>query len=111
MQKPIVSRRAIFDLRATYYYMIKVGRSQASAEAFVDDFYRQAKLVGKFPEMRPLCSDPVLAASGLRSFPVANNYLALYRVVGDEVYVWRVFHQASEYAKLARIDLENDWLD
>ena len=42
---------------------------------------------------------------------VTNSYVALYRVMDDVIYVWRVFHRASEYAKLARIDLENDWPD
>ena len=42
---------------------------------------------------------------------VTNSCVALYRTTGDMIYVWRVFRRASEYAKLARIDLENDWPD
>lgn len=106
-----VSKRARFDTTSIWYFIAKGNRNPRGAKAFLEEFKMQANMVCEFPEMRPLCPDPLLAARGLRSFPVTNSYVALYRVMDDMIYVWRVFHQASEYAKLARIDLENDWPD
>ncbi len=109
MLKLEVSKQARFDLRSTYYYMLKVGENPKAAQAFLKEFKRQTRMVMAFPEMRALCGEPALAARGVRAFPVTDSYLALYRVVGNKVYVWRIFHRGCDYAKLALVDLGNDW--
>ena len=106
-----VSKRARFDITSIWYFMVKGNQNPRGAKAFLEEFKKQTKMVVEFSEMRPLCSDPALADNGVRSFPVTKSYVALYRIADDEICVLRVFHQASEYAKLARIDLENDWSD
>ncbi len=104
-----VSKRARFELNSIWYFMAKTNRNPKAARAFLDEFKRQTNMVREFPEMRPLFHEPSLAERGVRSFPVTNSYVVLYRVFNDQIYIWRIFHRASDYAKLARIDLRNDW--
>lgn len=61
-------------------------------DAFID-------VVGEYPEAYPLVIDAHLARLGYRK-ALLKGYVALYRVVGDEVVVSRVFHQSQDYARL-----------
>lgn len=96
----LITRRAARDVSAIDGYLRETLASPAAADAFLDDLEKGMADVRRFPEMRPLCSDPRLASRGYRSFRV-KAYIAIYSFSGDRVDVLHVFHQSQDYASLA----------
>ncbi len=46
--------------------------------------------------------DPLLAAVGFRKLVLTDTYVAIYKVVGDTIFIYRVVNARSDYAKLLK---------
>ncbi|WP_321972891.1 type II toxin-antitoxin system RelE/ParE family toxin [Paratractidigestivibacter sp.] len=69
------------------------------AEPFPSDVViDKLRLLEEFPLAGPLHHDRYLADRGYRKL-LADKWLAIYRVEGNDVLVARVFHQRADYLK------------
>ena len=66
--------------------------------------YRSIKqTIGKlrdFPLMGQTHPDPMMAAEGVRKLVLTKTYIAVYRVEGDTVFIYRVVNGAMDYPSL-----------
>ena len=55
-----------------------------------------------FPLMGQIHPDPLLAAENYRKLVLTNTYVAVYRVSGDTVYIYRVVNGTTDYPRLLK---------
>lgn len=84
--------------RISDYYLREVG--PASAEKIMDEIMAHIGLLGEHPYAGPLHPDPVLARQEYRKLVLTRTYLAVYRVVGETVYIYRVVNGKTDYPSL-----------
>lgn len=78
------------------YHLMMVG--PASTEKITDKLLDGIDHLAEHPLMGSLHGDPMLAEQGYRKL-VCGEYICVYRVLGDEVTVYRVVHGATDYPK------------
>lgn len=99
VDKYVITADAACELRSITDYISNVLGAPGASDDFVIEFRAVLRRISRFPESRPLCSDPVLNSKGYRSFRV-KGYIALYVYSGGIVYADHVFHQSRNYAAL-----------
>lgn len=87
------------DLDGIVAYLCKVLGAPTSAAGLLDALDAFIDVDGTYPEAHPLCADANLARSGHRK-ALLKSYVVLYREVGDEAVISRIFHQSQDYARL-----------
>ena len=80
------------------YYLREVGPT--SAEMVMDEIMGHIAILMEHPYAGPLHPDPVLARQEYRKLVLTKTYIAIYRVVGDTVYVYRVVNGRTDYPNL-----------
>ena len=95
----VISSAAKNEYEAIAAYLAETVCNPKAAAEFCDEFDWQLSLVCEMPYMRSLSHLPELAALGYRSVCV-GNYVILYKVMEDMVYVAHIFHQRQDYARL-----------
>jgi plasmid stabilization system protein ParE len=85
-------------LNAASYIAVRVGEPRAALE-LLDEFDDFVDRVSDFPDIYPLCADETLAFRDIRK-ALIKNYLALYEVLDEKIFVIGFFHQRQDYAKL-----------
>lgn len=80
-------------------YLANTLKSQQAVVGFIDEFSRQVDLIRDNPTLHALSRMPELAARGYRPFFV-NNYVVLYKILGDTIVIAHIFHQSQDYARL-----------
>ena len=80
-------------------YIVNTYGEHKSAKSLVDKFDSFIDNVSDFPKCYPICADKNLAEAKTRK-ALINNYVALYKIENDTVYVTGFFHQRQDYAKL-----------
>lgn len=55
-----------------------------------------------FPLMGQIHPDPLLAAENYRKLVLTNTYVAVYKVAGDMVSIYRVVNGATDYPSLLK---------
>ena len=98
MAKVEFSPAAQADLDETAAYMENVLHNPGAALKFVQDAKKQLHILHDFPEM----GTPVESADGEVIYRrlVCGNYVAVYRVDGDTVYVDRILYGRRDYMAL-----------
>ena len=46
--------------------------------------------------------DPVLAENGFRKLVLTKTYVAVYKVIGDTVYIYRIVNGRTDYPRLLK---------
>lgn len=82
------------------FYLEKVG--VLSAQNITDTILDGVEGLAEFPYMGPIHPDPELAVQGYRKLVLTKTYVAVYRVIDDTVYVYRIVNGATDYPKLLR---------
>ncbi|MBQ2698208.1 MAG: type II toxin-antitoxin system RelE/ParE family toxin [Clostridia bacterium] len=82
------------------YHIAEVGVSSAAAIAATMETTLQKLEI--FPLMGQTHPDPVLAASGFRKLVLTRTYVAIYKLIGDTVYLYRIVNARSDYPRLLR---------
>lgn len=95
--------RAEGDLEDVVRYVAQDLASPQAAGALLDSFEEAVDLLAQTPGLFPVSTAPVLAARGLRVYPV-KKYVMLYEYDGARVTVWRIFHGSRDYARLLARD-------
>ncbi|KUO68676.1 MAG: hypothetical protein APF77_14825 [Clostridia bacterium BRH_c25] len=81
------------------YHLLAVG--PISAEKITDKLLDSIEKFGEYPLMGTEHSDSVLQKKGYRKL-VCGEYICVYRLIDDTIYVYRVVHGATDYPKLFR---------
>ena len=55
-----------------------------------------------FPLLGQIHPDPMLAAANFRKLVLTKTYVAIYKIEGDTVYIYRIVNGATDYPKLLR---------
>ena len=55
-----------------------------------------------FPLMGQTHPDPILAANGYRKLVLTKTYVAVYKVIGDTVYIYTIVNGATDYPRLLK---------
>ena len=82
------------------FYLKKVGAE--SAQHITDEILDGVENLAEFPHMDPPHPDPELAVLGYRKLVLTKIYVAVYRVIGDVVYVYRIVNGTTDYPKLLK---------
>ena len=82
------------------FHLEKAGAE--SAQRITDKILDGVGNLAEFPHMGPPHPDPELAVLGYRKLVLTKIYVAVYRVIGDVVYVYRIVNGTTDYPKLLR---------
>lgn len=55
-----------------------------------------------YPLLGQIHPDPILAAQGYRKLVLNKTYVAVYKIIGDTVCIYRIVNGAMDYPKLLR---------
>ena len=55
-----------------------------------------------FPLMGQTHPDPILAASGYRKLVLTKTYVAIYKLIGDTVYIYAIVNGVTDYPRLLK---------
>ena len=84
--------------RISDFYLREVG--PVSAEKAIDEIMEHIEILGEHPYAGPLHPDPVLAKQEYRKLVLTKTYIAVYRVIGDTVYIYRIVNGKTDYPSL-----------
>ncbi len=82
------------------FHLEKVGVD--SAQRVTDRILDGVGGLGDFPLMGPPHPDPELAVQGYRKLVLTKTYVAVYRVMGKTVLVYRIVNGTTDYPKLLK---------
>jgi len=82
------------------FHLEKVGPK--SAKRITDNILDAIDRLADYPLLGPTHPDPVLAEKGYRKLIVSDQYVCVYRVFTDAVYIYRVVNGAIDYPKLLK---------
>lgn len=85
--------------RIADYHLLAVG--PISAEKITDKLLDSVEKLGEYPLLGAEHSDSVLQRKGYRKL-VCGEYICVYRLIDDTIYVYRVVHGTTVYPKLFR---------
>ena len=74
----------------------------ASAREIYHSIREQIVRLQDFPLLGPLHPDPELAVLGYRKLVLTKTHVAIYRVIGDTVTIYRVVNGKTDYPKLLK---------
>ena len=55
-----------------------------------------------FPLLGQTHPDPLLASQGFRKLVLTETYVAIYKIVGNTVYIYRIVNGKTDYPKLLK---------
>lgn len=82
------------------YHILEVGtesarKTSATMETTIN------KLMD-FPLMGQTHPDPILAANGFRKLLLTRTYVAIYKIIDDTVYIYRIVNGRTDYPRLLK---------
>lgn len=83
----------------TDYHLMMVG--PISAKKITDKILDSLERLEKFPLSCPNVQDAELKAQDYRML-VCDQYICIYRLIGDVVYVYHIAHGSTEYGNLLK---------
>ena len=82
------------------FHLKKVGAD--SAQRITDKILDGVENLAQFPLMGPPHPDPELAIQGYRKLVLTKIYVAVYRVIDNVVFVYRIVNGTTDYPKLPK---------
>ena len=82
------------------FHLREVG--PVSAEAVMSKMLDMIDILSAHPYAGPLPPDPELAQPEYRKLVLTRTYIAVYRVIGDTVYIYRIVNGRTDYPALLR---------
>lgn len=82
------------------YHLTQVGA--ASARKIYDLMRKEIGKLTSFPLMGQTHPDPLLAAEGYRKLVLTDTYVAVYKLIGDTVYIYHVVNGRTDYPRLLK---------
>lgn len=82
------------------YHIAQVGVS--SARKIYERIEMTINKLADFPLLGQIHPDPLLASQGYRKLVLNQTYVAIYKIIGDTVYIYRVVNGRTDYPRLLR---------
>lgn len=82
------------------YHISQIGT--ASARKIYTTMRQTIGRLAEFPLMGQTHPDPILAASGFRKLVLTKTYVAIYKIIDDTVYIYRIVNGKTNYPRLLR---------
>ena len=96
--KVTVTSKALSDIARIIGYILFEKKSPQAANNVIDDYDTTLKKLEIIAGSLKLCDDPDLEGLGYRRINFeSHRYFMMYRIIGDEVYVERIFHNLQDY--------------
>lgn len=96
--KIIVTDQAEEQLDNILYYILMQFNSREGAKSVLDDVLKTYEKLRYVAGSLQLCNDKYLASKGYRKIVLEkHNYVLLYQMRDDEVYVNGIFHVSENY--------------
>jgi len=84
------------DLNETLRYLRTVLHSQRAAQSLFEKVNDVMNLICQFPTINAISEKPLLAQRGYRE-QIVGNYIIVYRLDKDTVFVARLFHATQNF--------------
>ena len=98
--KVLLLPSAWMDLdRISDYYLTMAGTN--SAQKITDKILDTIDMLKDYPYMGALHPDQLLAANGFRK-ALCDDYVAVYKVIDSEVFIYRIVNGRTDYPKLLK---------
>lgn len=100
-----IKLRYLAPAAADFEEIVKYHITQVGAASARNIYAAMEQTIGKladFPLMGQTHPDRLLAAQGFRKLVLTNTYVAIYRVIDDTVYVYRIVNGRTDYPKLLK---------
>lgn len=94
-----ILREAQTEIESIVSYLVSLSGGPSAAKSFMDEFREKLTVLCANPMLFCVSHLPELASLGYRTFFV-KNYVVLYVVRDDCIYISHVFHQRQDYARL-----------
>lgn len=96
--KLFISQRAEEHIDNIVSYVAVTLQNPGAARAIIADIGRTYERLERMADSYAMCQDPYLAYKGYRKIALAkHDYVILYTVIDDRVYVSGVFHMLENY--------------
>ncbi len=82
------------------FHLTQVGAS--SARRIYELMRKEIEKLTRFPLMGQTHPDPLLAADGYRKLVLTDTYVAIYKLIGDTVYIYHVLNGRTDYPRLMK---------
>lgn len=82
------------------YHINEVGPQ--SARKIAEKMESSIWKLEEFPLMGQTHSDAILAANGFRKLVLTKTYVAVYKIINDTVYIYRIVNARSDYPRLLK---------
>ena len=82
------------------FHIFNVG--PASARKVYETMETAINRLADFPLLGQTHPDPVLAANGYRKLVLTKTYVAVYKLIDDTVYIYRVVNGKTDYPQLLK---------
>lgn len=82
------------------FHILNVG--PASAGKVYETMEAAINRLADFPLLGQTHPDPVLAAHGYRKLVLTKTYVAIYKLIDDNVYIYRVVNGKTDYPQLLK---------
>lgn len=82
------------------YHITQVGLS--SAKNIYSLMETEINKLSRFPLLGQIHPDPLLASQGYRKLVLNRTYVAIYKLIGDTVYIYRIVNGKTDYPKLLK---------
>lgn len=93
------SAEALTDQESIVLYLVDSLGNREAARHFIDELEKIVSALEKTPGAFPFSHDARLKSLKYQK-ALFMNYVLLFRVEGEMVYLARIFHQSQDYAKL-----------
>ena len=94
-----ISERADEHIDNIISYVVNVLKNPTAATAILSDIDEAYDRLEKMPNAYGYCADLYLAQKGYRKIILSHHdYVIIYRITGDEIFVAGVFHMLENYA-------------
>lgn len=82
------------------YHILEVGT--VSARQISSAMEATINRLMDFPLMGQTHPDPILAANGFRKLILTKTYVAIYKLIDDTVYIYRIVNGRTDYPRLLK---------
>ena len=85
--------------------IVKYHLNEASVESAQKIYNRIKTEINKlpdFPLLGQIHPDPLLASQNYRKLVITSTYVAVYKVIDNTVYIYRIVNGKTDYPKLLR---------
>ena len=82
------------------YHIIQVG--VPSAKKIYELMETTINRLESFPLLGQIHPDPLLASQGYRKLVLNQTYVAIYKIVDNTVYIYRIVNGKTDYPRLLR---------